>query len=248
MKTEWDYTDLAESYLKRPEYAGSVIDSIMDIAGLSSGDAICDIGAGVAHLTIPWLERGMNVTAVEPNDAMRAFGIKRTEGMAGVTWFEGTGEKTGQPKTAFKLVSFGSSFNVCDQKLALEETRRILEPNGWFTCMWNHRDLEDPLQRDIENIIRKHVKGYSYGNRRADQTETIQQCGFMEFVQQLEGHIMISTPRDDWVAAWRSHATLQRQAGERFTAIVDDIDAFLGDRKTLDIPYVTRAWLAQLQS
>ena len=34
MKTAWDYTTLAQSYLKRPDYAPSALEDIFRIAGL----------------------------------------------------------------------------------------------------------------------------------------------------------------------------------------------------------------------
>jgi len=49
MKTEWDYTTLADAYLKRPDYADAAIDAMLSIAGAEKGDKFCDVGAGVAH-------------------------------------------------------------------------------------------------------------------------------------------------------------------------------------------------------
>ena len=34
MKTEWDYTKLADAYLKRPNYSEEAIDKMLDIVGL----------------------------------------------------------------------------------------------------------------------------------------------------------------------------------------------------------------------
>ena len=34
MKTEWDYTDLAATYLKRPDYAQSAIDKMLEVSGV----------------------------------------------------------------------------------------------------------------------------------------------------------------------------------------------------------------------
>ena len=79
MKTEWDYTDLAAAYLKRPDYAQSAIDRMLETAGVKKGDVVCDVGAGAAHLTLKLAEYGLHVCAVEPNDAMRANGIERTK-------------------------------------------------------------------------------------------------------------------------------------------------------------------------
>src|SRR5579885_1706085 len=127
MKTEWDYTALADAYLKRPDYSDALVDAMVRIAGPASRRA-CDIGAGVGHLTLMLLRRGFDVTAVEPNDAMRRNGSARTAGSAAVRWTVGTGEESGQPDGSFDLVTFGSSFNVTDRRAALRETARILQP------------------------------------------------------------------------------------------------------------------------
>ena len=127
MKTEWDYTDLAEAYLKRPDYAQTSIDKMLETAGVKKGDAACDVGAGAAHLTLKLAEYGLNVCAVEPNDAMRKNGIQRTSQYQNVQWFEGVGEHTGMESNKFDLVTFGSSFNVCNRQEALLETKRILK-------------------------------------------------------------------------------------------------------------------------
>jgi 16S rRNA A1518/A1519 N6-dimethyltransferase RsmA/KsgA/DIM1 with predicted DNA glycosylase/AP lyase activity len=93
MKTEWDYTLLADAYLKRPDYAPTALQEIFRIAGLHPGGKVCDIGASVAHLTLPLASFGCRVDAVEPNEAMRANGQQRTAHMSSVSskfplWFE----------------------------------------------------------------------------------------------------------------------------------------------------------------
>ena len=37
MKTEWDYTELAEAYLKRPDYAPKAIERILSTASVNAG-------------------------------------------------------------------------------------------------------------------------------------------------------------------------------------------------------------------
>ena len=168
MKTEWDYTNLAEAYLRRPEYAASAILEMFERAGLKPGDSACDVGAGAAHLTLELAKLGLRIWAVEPNDAMRRNGTRRTADYPGVQWFEGIGEDTGMEAAKFDLVTFGSSFNVCDRQKALIETSRILKPGGYFACMWNHRDLSDPLQQKIEAVIKQNIPNYAYGTRRSN--------------------------------------------------------------------------------
>jgi ubiquinone/menaquinone biosynthesis C-methylase UbiE len=248
MKTQWDYTDLARAYLKRPDYADGAIDALLERARLTRGARACDVGAGVAHLTLELLERGLSVVPVEPNDEMRRLGSERTRARyPEVTWFEGTGEQTGQPAGAFDLVTFGSSFNVTDRAKALAETVRILKPRGWFACMYNHRELDDPLQARIEEAIKRQIAKYGYGTRREDQTPIIEASGLFGPVQHIEGRVVHRQSQADCLEAWRSHATLERQAGGRFNDVIESIRGVLEAHGSdpIAVPYTTRVWLAQ---
>ena len=249
MKTNWDYSELAEAYLARPQYSDGAIEAVFSVAQLRSSDISCDIGAGVGHLTSHFLKNGMRVIAVEPNDNMRELGLKSTAGKC--EWIEGTGENTSQPSDYFKLVTFGSSFNVCDRSLALKETHRILKNAGWFACMWNHRNLEDPIQENIESIIKSHVSNYGYGARREDQTDVINESKLFGGVITIASSIKHSQTISDCIKAWESHATLERQAGKKFKHIIEEIKIFLTEEISnnhndkIEVPYTTRIWMAQ---
>lgn len=217
------------------------------------GDAnrikVCDIGAGAAHLTKVLASYGYMVDAVEPNDAMRENGIKMTSEWKNVCWHEGVGEATGMPDQTYDLVTFGSSFNVCDRQKALLECKRILKPRGGFACMWNHRDLNDPLQKEIEEIFMENIPGYSYGTRREDQTEVINASGLFDSVNYIEGSIVHSVLASDFIEAWKSHGTVQRQAKDRFDLIIEKIKGLVEskNKEYLEVPYTTRIWMARLK-
>jgi ubiquinone/menaquinone biosynthesis C-methylase UbiE len=247
LKTEWDYTTLADAYLKRPDYSQAAIDSLLSIAGVGKGDNVCDVGAGVAHLTLMLAKKELVTIAVEPNDAMRENGKKRTSALSNVTWIEGTGESTTLPSDNFSLVTFGSSFNVCSRLEALSEARRILKHRGWFACMWNHRDLSDPIQSQIERIIQSHIPTYGYGTRREDQSSIIDKSGLFKAVIHLDSRVIHRQSVVECVEAWKSHATLERQADSKFGSIVDEIESYLVGLKLnqVIIPYVTNIWMAQ---
>ena len=192
----------------------------------------------------------MHVCAVEPNDAMRANGIRRTSDFKTVQWFEGVGEHTGMEEHKFDLVTFGSSFNVCNRQEALEEARRILKDRGWFACMWNHRDLDDPLQKEIEQILKKEIDGYDYGTRREGQTEIIDQSGLFGEVIYVEGTVLHEILAEDFIDGWKSHGTVQRQSRDKFDVINEEIRKVVEakDKKYIKVPYTTRIWMAQVKA
>ena len=247
MKTNWDYTSLADAYLKRPDYSDHAINAMLSIAGVEEGNNVCDIGAGVAHLTLMLASKGLEITAVEPNDAMRANGIKRTAKFNNVNWFEGTGEANGQSSNAYELVTFGSSFNVCDRQVALKESARILKPLGWFACMWNHRDLNSPIQAEIESIIKKFVPNYEYGSRREDQSLIIKESRLFDDVITIGSEVIHTQSTDECIEAWRSHATLERQSQGKFSEIIESIESYLKglNMDEIQIPYQTKIWMEQ---
>lgn len=241
----WDYTKLASTYSFRPSYASQAVDRIVAVCRREH-PRVADIGAGTGHLTLDLAARGCVVDAVEPNEAMRTIGRERTRGNPRVRWSEGSAEATGLPPDAFELVTFGSSFNTTDVSLALRESSRLLRDGGWMACLWNHRVLSDPLQAEIEDLIRGFVPGYAYGARREDQGPIIEASDLFGEATKLEEPIRHRVEVDDWVAAWRSHATLQRQAGQRFLEVVQSIEDLLRTKglDVVEVPYVTLGWMA----
>jgi ubiquinone/menaquinone biosynthesis C-methylase UbiE len=247
-KVSWDYTEHASHYDKRADYSYDAIKDLVAAMGCAPGKPVADIGAGTGKLTKELLKQGLTVKSVEPNDAMRAIGVQNTNGKSG-TWSVGTGEATGLPTSSVYAVFFGSSFNVVDQSLALLEVTRILVPNGWFACMWNHRDLNDPIQQKVESIIKSFIPTYSYGLRREDPTNAINASGYFSEAKSIERSFVWEMRRSDIVVAWKSHATLRRQADSAsiFDRIIEEISKYMDSLpEQIDVPYTTRIYFAQM--
>ncbi len=246
MRSTWDYTDHASYYSARPNYADSVIDDLVRHVGAGQSDSylVADIGAGTGNLTLMLLERGLRCVAVEPNAEMRRRGAERTTPW-NTKWIEGPGEATGLEAHSIDWVTMGSSFNTMDRPTALAECHRILKRQGCFTCMWNHRDLEDPVQQEIESLIRRLVPTYEAGSRREDQTEVIRASGLFSDIRYLEGSQVVRQSRDNYVAAWRSARNLKIYAAERFNVVIEAIDRALEDHPVLELRYTTRSWTAR---
>ena len=248
-KVNWDYTEHAAHYDKRADYSYDAIQELLTATGCTPQTPVAEVGAGTGKLTKELLRHGLTVTSVEPNDAMRAIGIKNTQGQS-VTWSVGTGEATGLPSGSAHAVFFGSSFNVVDQKATLAEVKRVLFPHGWFGCMWNHRNLNDPVQKKIEAIIRASIPSYSYGLRREDPTSVIDSSGHFTPTKSMSGDFVWDMLKSDIIVAWKSHATLRRQAGSDavFDKIIAEISKYLAPMpEKIDVPYTTRIYYARLR-
>lgn len=250
----WDYTKHAKFYEYRPNYANRSIDMLVTLAkkGVGLNEAqnlkVADIGAGTGNLTIMLLERGCEVVAVEPNDAMREIGIERTKNK-NVSWVRATGVDSTLKSNEFDWVSFGSSFNVMDRLEALKEAHRLLKDNGYFSAMWNHRDLNDEIQTKAENIILEFVPNYSGGVRREDQRPFLEQHKeLFDNIIYTEEDFYFHQSIENYINAWRSvknpYWDLETEKGqELFKEICKKWQTDLP--KEFNIKYTTRAWSAR---
>jgi hypothetical protein len=109
--------------------------------------------------------------------------------------------------------------------------------------------LKDSIQSTIESIIRNHISDYGYGTRREDQSQVIDLSNLFESVIHLNSKVKHYQTISECVEAWRSHATLERQAGSSFKDIIHDIETYLLglDVDTILIPYTTNIWMSRLK-
>ncbi len=155
-----DFTELAKFYVDRPGYSITLLQYIQAYIKSQRGEniVVADVGAGTGKLTENLEQVGLTGYAVEPNEAMRKEGEKLFEGKNSFKWVEGFAEKTGLPDNSVDWVLMGSSFHWANEKEASEEFQRILKPGGFFTAIWNPRDIgRSKLHKEIEDIVYEEV-------------------------------------------------------------------------------------------
>ena len=248
-----DFSRLALNYKHRPAYSETVIRCLMSYTGaIRSSFKVADVGAGTGKLTEMFARLGMNGYAVEPNDAMRREGIKTLSKYNAFCWSKGTGEKTGLKTGCADWVTMASSFHWTDHRKSLKEFHRILRPGGFFTALWNPRDVEnDELQKAVQEIINKHVpeaKRVSSGSSKytLDLDKKLVSTGHFADVIFLEAkHTEIMSP-ERYLGAWRSVNDIQAQAGPvKFKEIMTHIGKLVKGKKEVALLYKTRAWIAK---
>lgn len=248
-----DFTQCAPSYHNRPGYSDTVLKVIATYIGAftQKGFEVLDVGAGTGKLTENLLELGLKCTAVEPNDAMREEGIKYTAKFK-VDWRKGSGEETGVPAACANWVLMGSSFHWVERLKGLKEFHRVLRPGGYFTAIWNPRDLErSPLHLKIEERIYEiapEIKRVSSGSSKytGDLHTDLISTGDFKDCFFIEANHEVAMSKERYLGAWRSVNDIQAQAGpERFEKIMLAIEEQIRDLKEVVVPYKTRSWTVQ---
>jgi ubiquinone/menaquinone biosynthesis C-methylase UbiE len=239
----WDYTSLSGTYDFRADYCQELVHEVLKGLDLQAGDPTLDVGAGTGKLSGLLCEYGLDVVALEPNASMRSVALTKPT-LRRAHWLAARGESLPLRQNSMTLVAYGSSFNVMPARPALDECARVLRAGGHWLALWNHRDLGDPLQQSVEALIRRHIPDYDYGRRRISPKSDLAAHGAFSDIEAAEQRFIVEIPARDWVSAWRSHATLQRQAGLCLPAILNELQALVGTTGRLRIPYFTRVWTA----
>jgi ubiquinone/menaquinone biosynthesis C-methylase UbiE len=246
-----DFTELAKYYKYRPSYDGLAIEILLKVMGYYNKEEnflVVDVGAGTGIFAKILAKRGIKVIAVEPNDAMRQQAMRDTEDYPDIKWVKGFAESTGLLSEIADWVVMASSFHWTDHEKALKEFARILKPGGYFTAIWNPRDIEeDALQKEIDEEIRKMIpdlKRKSSGFQDTRKWEKIlistgdfKDCFF------LETYFKESFTRERYLNVWKSVNDIRVQAGEkRFAEILRVIEEKIKNYDVIEVKYRTRAW------
>jgi SAM-dependent methyltransferase len=157
------FASAAEVYERaRPSYPKDAIDWLVAETGLGPGRTVVDLGAGTGKLTRLLLPSGARVVAVEPVAEMRAL-------IEGAEVLDATAESIPLPDGSADLVTAAQAFHWFDHDRALPEIHRVLHGDGTLVLVWNMRDLDDPVQRGVEDLlrpVRNDVPGQILGSWR----------------------------------------------------------------------------------
>jgi SAM-dependent methyltransferase len=143
----------------RPSYPQDAIDWLAAQTRLGPGRTVVDLGAGTGKLTRLLLPTGARVVAVEPIPEMRAH-------IDGAEVLDGTAEAIPLPDASADVVTVAQAFHWFDHERALPEIHRVLRSKGSLVIVWNMRDLDDPVQRGVEDLLgpmRREVPGQILG-------------------------------------------------------------------------------------
>ena len=120
----------------RPVYPAALVELITAaLARPLSEVAAVDIGAGAGRWTKQLAGAGIGkIAAVEPNERMRGIGARLVFG-PGISWHGTEGTATGLPSGSFDLVTWASSFHHAELGAALDESTRLLAPDGCIAIL-----------------------------------------------------------------------------------------------------------------
>jgi len=141
---------VAELYERaRPAYPPTAIDELIAAAGLRAGDRVLEVGAGTGKATRMLAERGLAVTALEPDAAMAKVARASLAGYPAVDVRQVAFEDWRAPERVRALVS-AQAWHWIEPAQRYVHAGRALATGATLACIWTFPSwattaLRDPL-------------------------------------------------------------------------------------------------------
>lgn len=225
----------------RPTYPDQAIDWLLP----PGARRVLDLGAGTGKLTRGLVERGLDVTAVEPSEGMRE---QLTRVLPAVTALAGQAEHIPLPAGAVDTVLVAQAWHWVDPPRAVPEVARVLAPGGRLGLIWNIRDSRVDWVAGLSEIIhgrdhedesddtsRNHTVGPPFGPLSHHEVEWSKPTTPDELIDLVSSRSYMITMAPD-------------ERAERLAQVRELLATHpgIGGAAEFPLPYVTRCYRADL--
>ena len=140
MAEPWRYGGVfdtaAEAYdARRSGYPRKIVRAAVELAGLSPGARVVEVGAGTGKLTEELVAFGLRVDAVEPGSNMIEVARRRVNDSGLVRFHLGRFEDVSLPEKLYEAVFSASAFHWVDPSLGWAKAAALLRPGGTLALL-----------------------------------------------------------------------------------------------------------------
>ncbi len=139
----------------RPTYPEELFSDIINYSYISIEHNALEIGIGTGQATLPILQSGCNVTAIELGDNLTRYVKDKFSNYKNFNVINVDFMKYPIESDTFNLVYCATSFHWLPLEQGYEKVKNILKDQGTIALFWNH---PFPNRKDdISNIINKKI-------------------------------------------------------------------------------------------
>ena len=234
------YEKNAGSYARgRPEYPAEMIVWMRELTGVTAGDRVVDLGAGTGKFTRALVALGLEVTAIEPVDAMRA---QLFAALPGVTAIGGVAQNLALGDATVDLVTCAQSFHWFADDAAVDEIARVLIPGHFLILVWNQRDMSNPIQAMLEEFLVQHQDPEIPHSPDRRWKPVIDRSRRFEFIEEVQFRHVHELDRAGVADRLRSMSVYSSLTQEVQRTTIERVEAMVPPGGRVGLPYFSEAF------
>jgi len=147
------FDGIADEYdARRSGYPSEIVEAAVEIAGLSPGSPVVEVGAGTGKLSEELVAHGLRVDAVDPGANMLEHARRRVGNSELVRFHIGRFEDVELPVGEYDAVFAASSFHWVDPQLGWAKAASLLRPGGTMALVQPVGVREEPYAEVMDEL------------------------------------------------------------------------------------------------
>lgn len=155
----------------RPSYAQGLLDRLEALYPPPGPWEAADVGSGTGKLSAQLLQTGFTVYAVEPNRDMRLQAERELGSHSAFHSLDGCDRETGLKDRSVDFVTVAQAFHWFDPDAFGRECRRILRENGRVFLIWNVRNPQASVTREMAAVFQEYCPDFYGFSRGLEQDD-----------------------------------------------------------------------------
>jgi len=148
----------------RPTYVKELYDDIFKYKEINANSNVLEIGIGTGIATLPILEKGCQVAAVEPGENLAEFVREKYKNYGNFTLYNETLQEYDGPAKAFDLIYAATSFHWIPEEYGYKRVYELLKNGGAFARFAYHAG-KDKGREALASKMQEIYKTYMNADR-----------------------------------------------------------------------------------
>ncbi|MCI8623943.1 MAG: class I SAM-dependent methyltransferase [Provencibacterium sp.] len=191
---EWTFDTVAPIYAKlRPGYVKELYQRIFDFIPIRGSSNVLEVGIGGAQATLPILQTGCRLTAVEYGAHFSELCREKFKDYRNFSVITGRFEEVGFDSGAYDLIFSASAFHWIPEEIGYSKVFSLLKSGGAFARFANHpfvdkgrKELSDEIQKLYAIYMPSASKPAEYTEEMAKaRAEIARRYGFEDIQWEL---------------------------------------------------------------
>ena len=239
---------VAEQYDKyRPGYPEQLIEDVIELSGLPPGGRVLEIGSGTGKATLPFAQRGFEITCIERGANLARVALRHLAGYPNVrlvvTDFEDWESSDGEQD----LVFAAQSFHFLEYRTAVHRIAQLLRIDGALAVFGNHASRGDSaVDKEIQAAYSQYGPELTGGDDEPPFEDRIDSVGVFGTVIMTRYRWRKAYTADDYVGLMETQSPHRLLPADRRDALLAAIrSAIESSGSAFEVEYVSRLYLAK---
>lgn len=237
---EWTFDTQSDRYEKmRPLYVSELYDDIFNMINISQNSNVLEIGIGGGQATLPILEKGCRLTAVEYGKNLAAVSSKKFKSYPNFSVVVSKFEDAPFDFNSFDFIYSASAFHWISEEVGYQKVFSLLKSGGIFAQFANH-PFKDKMREDLHQAIQRIYAVYmpyslasdEYSEQQAiDKANIAKEYGFIDIAYNLYHRTRTFTSKEytELLGTYSDHIAIEEKTRKKFFFEIEAaIDSFGG--------------------